>query len=90
MRWSTPAVARRALLAAAIAATAPKLRQPALAADVLPESALWPRDGLFPDCPSADVCVSSQDDRPSKWDNVRQLVSTSGFLLLAARAVLVC
>ena len=28
-----------------------------------------PPDGLFPDCPDANVCVSSQDDRPQCWDN---------------------
>ena len=30
---------------------------------------LGPADGLFPDCPVQDVCVSSQDDRPQSWDN---------------------
>lgn len=31
--------------------------------------AVAPTDGLFPDCPAADICVSSQDDRPQAWDN---------------------
>ena len=58
-------LARRAVLtAAAFVAVAPP--PPAAVADA---SALWPRDGLFPDCPSSDTCVSSQDDRPQSWDN---------------------
>eukprot|EP00316_Scyphosphaera_apsteinii_P000167 CAMPEP_0119306534 /NCGR_PEP_ID=MMETSP1333-20130426/7269_1 /TAXON_ID=418940 /ORGANISM="Scyphosphaera apsteinii, Strain RCC1455" /LENGTH=257 /DNA_ID=CAMNT_0007309853 /DNA_START=27 /DNA_END=800 /DNA_ORIENTATION=+ len=28
-----------------------------------------PANGLFPDCPLQDNCVSSQDDRPQAWDN---------------------
>jgi len=57
-------LSRRALITAAVAFTAPAAR-PSTAAD----SPLWPRDGLFDDCPAADVCVSSQDDRPQSWDN---------------------
>lgn len=57
---------RRALIAAAIATTACiHHTPPALAAD----SELWPKDGLFVDCPASDICVSSQDDRPQCWDN---------------------
>ena len=42
----------------------------ALASSVAPAHAgLGPADGLFPDCPMQDTCVSSQDDRPQSWDN---------------------
>lgn len=63
MRVGLDAVARRTVLAAALAVATP----PSLTARA--DSALWPRDGLFRDCPAADVCVSSQDDRPQSWDN---------------------
>ena len=61
---SAPAT-RRALLAIAVAAVAPR-RRPAAAAE---GSALWPIDGIFPDCAGGTACISSQDDRPAVWDN---------------------
>ncbi len=33
------------------------------------EHPLWPKDGLFKDCPASSTCISSQDDRPFCWDN---------------------
>ena len=62
MRGIELAFSRRAMLAGALAAIVPRRSAHA-------DSALWPRAGLFPDCPAADVCVSSQDDRPQSWDN---------------------
>lgn len=60
---SVPTPTRRLALAAAGAALLPLHRRAGA-------SELWPRDGLFPDCPTAsDACVSSQDDRPAAWDN---------------------
>lgn len=58
---------RRTLLTTALAFTlSPSHPPPAIATDA---SALWPKNGLFPDCPASDTCVSSQDDRPQAWDN---------------------
>ena len=57
---------RRTVLSVALAAStwsAAPLVPPAFGS-----SALWPRDGLFPDC-TPSGCVSSQDDRPDVWDN---------------------
>ena len=62
MRGIELAFSRRAMLAGALAAIVPRRSAHA-------DSALWPRAGLFPDCPAADVCISSQDDRPQSWDN---------------------
>lgn len=56
---------RRVVLALAAGSLGAR-RRPAVAAD---SNTLWPRDGLFDDCPAADTCVSSQDDRPQSWDN---------------------
>ena len=59
---------RRAVLTALAVSLSPRPPLPAFAADGSAQS-LWPRDGLFPDCPASDTCVSSQDDRPQSWDN---------------------
>ena len=58
-------ITRRGAIAGVAAAAASRLPASARA-----ESPLWPREGLFPDCPSdGGSCVSSQDDRPAVWDN---------------------
>ena len=67
MRTLPASVARRAVLSFALAAIAPaNNNRPAIAAE---DSSLWPKDGLFANCPQQDICVSSQDDRPQSWDN---------------------
>ena len=61
------ALSRRVVLALAACGLAHQRLQPVTAAD--DSNPLWPREGLFPDCPRSDTCVSSQDDRPQSWDN---------------------
>ena len=63
---------RRSLVAIAAAAVGPNSSPISVAAAndaAALSNPLWPRDGLFPDCPASDTCVSSQDDRPQSWDN---------------------
>jgi len=72
-RAAAPAVSRRGAVAQALAAVglAGSLRAASADTDDGERGkSLWPRDGLFPDCPAdGGACISSQDDRPAVWDN---------------------